>query len=154
MAMVNLALKSGVTGGVNAPVKDGENEAEPPLLMAVRTGKHKALKALLKANKLDLDILDRDGLPVIHVAAGSRSLKVLTELLTKKLDPNHMHTDGLTPLHRAVLSGSTDVVKALLNAEVPADQPTAEGRLPSELAGEDGAMLEVLKKFSRPKSEL
>merc|ERR1719198_2569959 len=48
MAMVNLALKSGVTGGVNAPVKDGENEAEPPLLMAVRTGKHKALKALLK----------------------------------------------------------------------------------------------------------
>ena len=153
-AMVNIVMKSGVAGGINAPLKD---EGEPPLLLAVRLGKHKALKALFKNPKLDVDIADKDGLPVFHVAAASGSLKVVTEMLTtKKFDPLHVHEDGLAPLHRAVLSGSTDVVKALLNADVPVDQPTAETpeiRVPMDMAT-DGAMREVLKKFARTKSEL
>jgi len=92
----------------------------------------------------------------MHVAAASGSLRVITELLTtRKFDPLAVHPgDGLAPLHRAVLSGSTDAVKALLNAEVPSDQPTADGRVPMDLAAEDGAMREVLKKFGRTKAEL
>jgi ankyrin repeat protein len=148
-SMINIALKSGVKS-VNAPIEDGDS----PLMLAVRTGKHKAVKALLKA-KVDLEAVDKEGLPLMHVAAASGSQKVLIELLTKGLDPNVRHSDGLTPLHRAVQSGSTDVVKALLNAEVPADQPTDDGKLPSQLTS-DVAMLEVLKKFGRTatKSEL
>ena len=55
---------------------------------------------------------------------------------------------GLAPLHRAVANGHTDAAKSLLNAEVPADLPTADGRLPMDLAT-TGAMKEVLTKFSR-----
>ena len=73
-----------------------------------------------------------------------------------------MHeADGLRPLHRAVLSGNTDAVKTLLNAEVPSDTPTADGRTPMDLANEldippkeKMAIIEVLKKFARPKEEL
>jgi ankyrin repeat protein len=154
MAMVNIVLKSGVKGGVNAPLMEGDEVGEPPLLMAVRQGKQKALKALLKAPKIDTAIVDKDGLPLMHVAAASGSMKIIIELLTtRKFDPLSVHAaDGLAPLHRAVLSGSTDAVKALLNAEVPSDQPTADGRLPMDLA-ESLAMKEVLKKFARAVSK-
>ena len=67
----------------------------------------------------------------------------------------------MRPIHRAVLSGNTDAVKTLLNAEVPADQPTADGKTPLELAAgldvpasQKMAIEEVLKKFARPKTEL
>lgn len=158
-AMVNIALKSGVKGGINAPMAEDaakwmEEEGEPPLLIAVRNGKAKALKNILKAKNLDVSILGKDGLPVFHVAASSGSLKVVTELLTtKKFDPLAPH-EGLAPIHRAVLSGSTDVVKALLNADVPFDLPAEDGRTPMDMAADDGAMREVLKKFARTKSEL
>ena len=156
-AMVNLALKAGVRGGVNALI---EGIDEPPVLYAVRNGKSKALKSLLKAPKLDMEVTDKDGLSLMHVAAASGSLKVITELLTtKKFDPMHVHTDGLAPIHRAVLSGSTDAAKALMNADVPSDQPTADGRTPMDLAEtldtkEAKAMKEVLTKFARVKTEL
>ena len=40
-AMVNIALKTGVKGGINAELEDGDN----PLQLAVRLGKHKAVRS-------------------------------------------------------------------------------------------------------------
>ena len=42
MAMVNIALKSGVKGGINAVMDDGDTA----LLLAIRRGKHKAVRAV------------------------------------------------------------------------------------------------------------
>jgi ankyrin repeat protein len=147
-ALVNVALKS--FGKVNAVGEDGDTA----LLFAARLGKYKAVKALLKG-KADTAAVDASGLTVMHVAAAAGEARVLQALLPAGLDANALHeADGLRPLHRAVLSGNTDAVKTLLNAEVPADQLTADGKSPLELA--DGlpsaqkmAVAEVLKKFAR-----
>lgn len=151
LAQLNMALKS------THPKKVNEADAEglTPLMVAVAGGKHKVIKALLKAGA-DTTTTNAAGLPVMHVAAENGHERVIQVLITHGLDANAMHAeDGLTPFHRAVAKGHTDTVKSLLNAEVPADQPTADGRLPMDLAPEKGpekgaiAMKEVLKKFSR-----
>merc|ERR1711871_1230098 len=118
-------------------------------------GKYKAVKALIN-KKADIQAVDASGLNAMHVAATVGSDRVLQVLGPTGLDPNSVHeADGLRPIHRAVLSGSTDAVKTLLNAEVPADQPTADGRTPMQLAAsletaKKLAMEEVLRKFARP----
>ena len=40
-SMINIALKAGVKGGVNAVIEDGDS----PLMLAVRSGKHKAVSS-------------------------------------------------------------------------------------------------------------
>ena len=154
-SMVAIAIKS--FGKVNAVGEDGDSV----LLYAVRNGKYKAVKALLN-KKADIKAVDASGLNAMHVAASVGSDRVLQVLGPTGLDRNSEHeADGLRPIHRAVLSGSTDAVKTLLNAEVPADQPTADGRTPMQLAtsletAKKSAMEEVLRKFARPtaKAEL
>ena len=141
-ALVNMALKSG-----DHPNMLGE-DGDSPLMFAVRGGKHKAAKALIKA-KADLSFVDANGMNMMHVAADRGDDKTLLVLLTAGLDPNtRQEADGLHPIHRAVLKGHTDAIKVLLNAEVSAMQPTADGRLPMDLAA-DKATQEVLKKFGR-----
>ena len=145
--MINIAIKSG--DKVNAVGAEGDT----PLLTAVRLGKHKAVKALLK-NKADAAVKDAKGLSPMHLAADGGFMNVILALLTHGLDPNEpAESDGLRPLHRAVINGHTDACKALLNAEVPPDQPTADGKVPTELT-ENVAVLEVLKKFGRTKDEV
>jgi len=160
-ALVNVALKS--FGKVNAVGENGDT----PLMHAARNGKYKAVKALLKG-KADATIADADGFTVMHVAATAGNARVMQTLLPAGVAPNTLHeADGLKPLHRAVLSGDTDSVKTLLNAEVPADEPTADGRSPLDFTADlsekaaiarqpspKAAMIEVLKKFARPKAEL
>lgn len=126
-AMINIALKSGEK--VNEP---GPDDGETPLVRAVRAGKYKAVKALLKG-KADTSIPGTDGMPVMHIAAAAGHSRVVQILHTHGLDPNVMH-GGLVPLHRAVLGGHLDATKALLNADVPPDHPTAEGEVPLDLA--------------------
>lgn len=154
---VNMAIKS--FGKINALTEDGDTS----LMYAVRKGKYKAVKQILKAKGVDVTIADAAGLPLMHVAAAAGEARVLQTLLPAGLDPNEVHAeDGLKPIHRAVLSGSTDAVKTLLNAGVPADEPTADGRTCQDLltsredmpSAQRMAMEEVLKKFDRPKAEL
>lgn len=152
-ALVNIALKS--FGKVNAIGEDGDTA----LMLAVRGGKYKAAKALLKG-KADAAIADASGLTVMHVAAAAGEARVMQVLLPAGIGANSLHeADGLRPIHRAVLSGNTDAVKTLLNAEVPAEEPTADGKTPLDLAGElpsaqQLAIAEVLKKFARVKEEV
>lgn len=150
LAQLNMALKSTHPKKVNEPDAEGAT----PLMIAVSGGKHKVIKALLKAGA-DTTTTNAAGFTVMHEAAEKGHERVIQVLITHGLDANEMNAeDGLTPFHRAVMGGHTDTVKSLLNAEVPADQPTADGRLPMDLAP-DGATKEVLKKFSRtPKAEL
>ena len=63
-SMVNIALKSGPSKAVNDV---DEESGDTPLLIAVRGGKYKAVKALLKA-KADAKALDKDGFTVMHGA--------------------------------------------------------------------------------------
>jgi len=155
-ALLNIALKS--FGKVNAVGEDGDTA----LMMACRTGKYKAVKALIKG-KADATIPDATGMTVMHVAAAAGHARVMQALLPAGIDGNSLHeADGLRPIHRAVLSADTDAVKTLLNADVPADQPTADGRTPIDFtvdlddvskvkrtASPKGAMVDVLKKFAR-----
>ena len=141
-ALVNVAIKSG--DNVNLVGEDGDS----PLMFAVRGGKYKAAKALIKA-KADLSFVDANGMDMMHVAADGGDDRTLLVLLTAGLDPNTRHeSDGLHPIHRTVLKGHTDALKVLLNAEVSAMQPTSDGRVPMDLAA-DKATQEVLKKFGR-----
>jgi len=160
-SLVNVALKS--FGKVNAVGEDGDT----PLLMAVRGGKYKAIKSLIKGGA-DLSSADASGMTAMHIAAAAGEARVMQVLLPAGVDPNSLHeADGLKPIHRAVLSGDTDSVKTLLNADVPADEPTADGRTPMDFtadlddvskvkrtASPKAAMVDVLKKFARaPKAE-
>ena len=160
-ALVNIALKS--FGKVNARQQDGDT----PLLYAVRNGKHKAVKALI-TGKADTNVADEKGLTVMHLAAAGGFDRVMQILLPAKVEPNSLHEpDGMRPIHRAVLSGNTDAVKTLINAEVSAEQPTADGKTPLELAEEVSdespgpripsprrAMMDLLKKYTQPKDEV
>lgn len=158
-SQVNMALKSMAKIMVDTVDDDGDTA----LMLAVRKGKYKAVKALLKG-KADAGIPDATGFSLMHVAATAPNAdRVLQVLLPAGLDPNTAHeADGLKPLHRAVLSGSTDAAKTLLNAGVPADEPTADGKTAIDLLTDSAdvpnlqklAMYEVLKKFDRPKEEL
>ena len=144
LAQLNMALKSTHPKKVN----EADAEGATPLMVAVTGGKHKVIKALLKSGA-DTATKNAAGLSVMHAAAEKGHERVIQVLITHGLDANEVHAeDGLTPFHRAVMGGHTDTVKSLLNAEVPADQPTADGRLPMDLAP-DKATKEVLKKFSR-----
>ena|ERR1719217_255604 len=170
-ALVNVALKS--FGKVNAKGEDGDTA----LMRACRNGRYKAVKALIKG-KADATIPDAQGKTVMHVAAEAKDAgRTLQALLPAGLDPNPLHSDGMRPIHRAILSGDTDAVKTLLNAEVPADIPTEEvkeedvlifpSKTPMELAetlsdvskvkrepSPRGAMIAVLEKYARTKTEL
>ena len=158
-SQVNMALKSMAKVMLDSVDDDGDTA----LMLAVRKGKYKAVKALLKG-KADTSIADAKGFSVMHVAATAPNAdRVLQVLLPAGLDPNAAHeADGFKPVHRAVLSGNTDAVKTLLNAEVPADEPTADGKTAIDLLTDSTdvpnlqklAMYEVLKKFDRPKEEL
>lgn len=157
-SMVNMAVKMLHPDKLNAVDAEGDT----PFLAAVRGGKHKAVKSLIK--HVDTTVKDPAGMSAIQICADQGSQKTMLALLTAKLDVNEEGPDGLRPIHRAVLKGHTDTLKALLNAEVSAETPTADGKTPMELSEglpeKEGArrvkaeIKEVLKKFARTKEEL
>eukprot|EP00964_Phaeocystis_antarctica_P072007 scaffold43986_cov59-Phaeocystis_antarctica.AAC.6 len=124
-------------------------------MAAVTGGKHKVIKALLKAAPTATDIANAEGYSVMHVAADLGRDRVIQILITHGLDSRDRHEDGLTPMHRAVKNGHTDTIKSLFNAELSGKainalntELTADGRSLMDLAP-DLATKEVLAKFSR-----
>eukprot|EP00325_Prymnesiales_sp_UTEX-LB-985_P033585 CAMPEP_0174729288 /NCGR_PEP_ID=MMETSP1094-20130205/53437_1 /TAXON_ID=156173 /ORGANISM="Chrysochromulina brevifilum, Strain UTEX LB 985" /LENGTH=186 /DNA_ID=CAMNT_0015931383 /DNA_START=85 /DNA_END=645 /DNA_ORIENTATION=+ len=158
-SMINIALKILHPDKVNAANEEGDT----PLMVAVRGGKSKAVKALIKGG-VDATVKDAAGLSLMQVAAAVGSQKTVLVLLTAGHAANEEGPDGLRPIHRAVMKGDTDTIKAFLNAGVPAEQPTADGKTPMDLTEDlpvkEGARRvrfeaqEVLKKFARTKEEV
>ena len=65
-----------------------------PLMAAVTGGKHKVIKALLKAAPTATDIANAEGYSVMHVAADLGRDRVIQILITHGLDPRDRHEDG------------------------------------------------------------
>jgi ankyrin repeat protein len=99
-------------------LKEVDAAGMTPLMTAVSGGKHKVIKALLKAEPTAAAIANAEGYSVMHVAADLGRDRVLQNLITHGLNPRDRHADGLTPMHRAVINGHTDAIKSLFNAEL------------------------------------
>ena len=70
------------------------NPGMTPLMAAVTGGKHKVIKALLKAAPTATDIANAEGYSVMHVAADLGRDRVIQILITHGLDSRDRHEDG------------------------------------------------------------
>ena len=71
------------------------------------------VKAHLKQNKHDVNLLDNVGRTPLHFAAGKNQVKVAKTLLKLGADPNHVDEKRRTPKDVAIEKNSKDVTKLL-----------------------------------------
>ncbi|MHC5111942.1 MAG: ankyrin repeat domain-containing protein [Planctomycetota bacterium] len=83
----------------------------------------------------------------IHSAAATRSAEMVRVILAAGANPDVKQTGGHTALHAAVLHDDRAMVLALLSAGADAGVANDEGKTAHELAGDGGAMAELLQRF-------
>ncbi|KAM7511432.1 hypothetical protein LguiB_010307 [Lonicera macranthoides] len=84
-----------------------------PLHTLALAGQIRFMDGLLD-NGLDIDIVDKDGMTVLHKAIIGKKEAVISHLLRKGASPNVRDKDGATPLHYAIQVGAMQTVKLLL----------------------------------------
>ena len=147
MSPIHAAVEENNPTAVRAALSDGADvnevmtvgdENHTPIVHAVLSDKLRAAAALMKMGA-DATIRSHEGgFTPMHIAAEQGNGKILRLLIRYGVDTNEMHSDGLTPFHRACLGSGekhTDAVFALLDGGVPPDQPSAEKKLPIDMAG-------------------
>ena len=111
-------------------------DGQTAVLYATLAKKYKAVNALLAAGA-DPNIGDAAGRTALHHAALNGDAPLAKWLLIKGLRKSPKDRAGLTPLHHACLGGEsthTDAMWTLLDAGVPADERSADGRTPLDMA--------------------
>lgn len=83
---------------------------------AAADGDVKALKAMIKKDKIDVNEKDWDELTAIIPAASGGHLDAVKYLIKEGADVNAKDKDGITALMEASIMGHTKVAEALLNA--------------------------------------
>uniref|UniRef100_A0A0D9VP92 Uncharacterized protein n=1 Tax=Leersia perrieri TaxID=77586 RepID=A0A0D9VP92_9ORYZ len=104
-----------------------------PLHTIAASGDFYLLDNLLKHN-IDVNALDKDGLPAIHKAIISKKHAIINYLLRNSANPFIHDKDGATLMHYAVQTACSQTVKTLLLYNVDINRPDDYGWTPLHLA--------------------
>ncbi|XP_062209786.1 ankyrin repeat domain-containing protein, chloroplastic-like isoform X2 [Phragmites australis] len=104
-----------------------------PLHTLAASGDFYLLDSLLKHN-VNINALDKDGLPAIHKAILSKKAAIINYLLRKSANPFIQDKDGPTLMHYAVQTACTQTIKTLLLYNVDINRPDDYGWTPLHLA--------------------
>ncbi|CAN6314138.1 unnamed protein product [Urochloa humidicola] len=104
-----------------------------PLHTLAASGDFYLLDSLLKHN-VDINTLDKDGLPAIHKAILSKKAAIINYLLRNSANPFIQDKDGATLMHYAVQTACSQTIKTLLLYNVDINRPDDYGWTPLHLA--------------------
>ncbi|KAM0927307.1 hypothetical protein ACQ4PT_002959 [Festuca glaucescens] len=104
-----------------------------PLHTLAASGDFYLLDNLLK-HKVDVNALDKDGLPAIHKAIISKKHAIINYLLRHSANPFIYDKDGATLMHYAVQTACNQTIKTLLLYNVDINRPDDYGWTPLHLA--------------------
>ncbi|KAE8808358.1 ankyrin repeat domain-containing protein, chloroplastic [Hordeum vulgare] len=104
-----------------------------PLHTLAASGDFYLLDNLLK-HKVDVNALDKDGLPAIHKAIISKKHAIINYLLRNSANPSGYDRDGATLMHYAVQTACNQTIKTLLLYNVDINRPDDYGWTPLHLA--------------------
>ncbi|XP_047089369.1 ankyrin repeat domain-containing protein, chloroplastic-like [Lolium rigidum] len=104
-----------------------------PLHTLAASGDFYLLDNLLK-HKVDVNALDKDGLPAIHKAIISKKHAIINYLLRNSANPFIYDKDGATLMHYAVQTACNQTIKTLLLYNVDINRPDDYGWTPLHLA--------------------
>ncbi|XP_048532669.1 ankyrin repeat domain-containing protein, chloroplastic-like isoform X1 [Triticum urartu] len=104
-----------------------------PLHTLAASGDFYLLDNLLK-HKVDVNALDKDGLPAIHKAIISKKHAIINYLLRNSANPSVCDRDGATLMHYAVQTACNQTIKTLLLYNVDINRPDDYGWTPLHLA--------------------
>lgn len=104
-----------------------------PLHTLAASGDFYLLNSLLKHN-VDINALDKDGLPAIHKAILSKKAAIINYLLRNSANPFIQDKDGATLMHYAVQTACSQTIKTLLLYNVDINRPDDYGWTPLHLA--------------------
>ncbi|GJN30220.1 hypothetical protein PR202_gb18509 [Eleusine coracana subsp. coracana] len=104
-----------------------------PLHTIAASGDFYLLDSLLKHN-VDINGLDKDGLPAIHKAILSKKAAIINYLLRNSANPFIQDKDGATLMHYAVQTACIQTIKTLLLYNVDINRPDEYGWTPLHLA--------------------
>jgi len=104
-----------------------------PLHTLAASGDFYLLDSLLKHN-VDINALDKDGLPAIHKAILSKKAAIINYLLRNSANPFIQDKDGATLMHYAVQTACSQTIKTLLLYNVDINHPDDYGWTPLHLA--------------------
>ncbi|KAF8780524.1 hypothetical protein HU200_001652 [Digitaria exilis] len=104
-----------------------------PLHTLAASGDFYLLDSLLK-HSVDINALDKDGLPAIHKAILSKKAAIINYLLRNSANPFIQDKDGATLMHYAVQTACSQTIKTLLLYNVDIDRPDDYGWTPLHLA--------------------
>lgn len=124
----------------------------PPLVEAVKSGDHTALRALLQ-KKTDVNIAEADGTTALHWASHRDDLESVQLLLRAGANVNAANDLGATPLWIACETGSATMVKALLQAGADPNLALLLGETPLMVAARSGNA-EVVEQLIRKGANL
>lgn len=104
-----------------------------PLHTIAASGDFYLLDNLLKHN-INVNALDKDGLPAIHKAILSKKHAIINYLLRNSANPFIHDKDGATLMHYAVQTACSQTIKTLLLYNVDINRPDDYGWTPLHLA--------------------
>jgi ankyrin repeat protein len=109
----------------------------PPLVEAVKSGDHTALRALLQ-KKTDVNATEGDGTTALHWASHRDDLESVQLLIRAGANVNAANDLGATPLWIACETGSAPMVTALLQAGANPNLALLLGETPLMVASRSG----------------
>lgn len=104
-----------------------------PLHTLAASGDFYLMDSLLK-HKVDINALDKDGLPAIYKPILSKKAAIINYLLRNSANPFIQDKDGATLMHYAVQAACSQTIKTLLLYNVDINRPDDYGWTPLHLA--------------------
>ena len=114
--------------------KDKE-EFSAPLQTLIRKGKFSAWEKLVQKEDTGVDVLDKNGMTALHVAAQLNKPDCVKTLLAKSADITIKDSEGRTPLHRAA-EGSIESLNLLITAKAKVNEKDSTGKIALHVAAE------------------
>lgn len=123
-------LKQGMDPNLSEPTR-----GETALMHAVRENSQEAVKLLIEAKGINLDLRAKNGDTALMVAAFKKNKSAAAALLAKGARANQ---DGWTALHYAAWVGDVDIIDMLLKKSAQVDAPSPNGTTPLMMAARGG----------------
>jgi ankyrin repeat protein len=96
---------------------------------------------LLKSEKNNLDITQKDGNTLYHLAVSKNSISLLKEIASFKQNINAKNKNGYTALQKAIMSAkNTEIIKYLINIGANKKVTTEFNETVFDLASENEAL--------------